>query len=118
VKQGRSEAAYIMEWGHTGPGLVAITRLVQRGAAALPELRVLGTQGTKEHFVMVVEKIRNYGEATIFVPFLIDMLETARIRKFDAPVVEKVEDALRTLSKVDLPKSTSPETWRHTWEQK
>ncbi len=118
VKQSWSEAAYIVKWAHTSPGRIALRRLVKQGSETLPDLQVIGTQGTEEHLVMVVEEIKNDGEATLFVPFLIDMLETARIRKFDNSVVENVEEALRTLSKVDLPKGTSSKTWRDTWEEK
>lgn len=116
IRSTRTLTDYILRWHSTYPGRVALSDLLNSGPETLPDLRVMVEKGSPGLIVQAAERLAVIGERQVDVPLLLDALTSMRSRG-DTTGSEKVENALRRLSGLEIPENTAVKTWREAWQK-
>lgn len=112
----RAPSDYILNWELTYPGKCALNDLLKRGAEALPDIRVIVEKGRPSSIALAAERLAVIGEPQNDVPLLLNALTSIRSIGYGNQSA-MVENALRTLSGIELPEGTATNTWRAEWQK-
>ncbi|MFC2140578.1 hypothetical protein ACFLQ1_02530 [Candidatus Auribacterota bacterium] len=110
----RTPAEFVINWGFNGPGRLILKSLVRKGEKSLPELRKLTLKAKPYIAAKAAVKLAEWGTPEIDVSILIKALKRTRTCR-DEYVAKDIEDALRKLSKLDLPKNSPADVWQKKW---
>jgi hypothetical protein len=116
VKQVRNPTEYILRWENYHTARVMVEDLARAGPESLPDLRELVKKGGLETVAVAAEGLAEFGVPETDVPLLIQALGRLQLDTSRGEYVEKLGEALRKLSGLDLPKDASFKTWLEHWK--
>jgi len=114
----RTPSEYILRWVNTAPSRGYLKGLTKRGPEFLPDLREVIEKGNISTVAIAVEGLADFGQSDIDVPILIRALGRYQGDDSFNKYSEKFGAALRKLSGLDLPDTTSSREWRKNWEKR
>lgn len=107
---GWSEGDYIVRWSGTGMARGKLKSLRDKEPASLDDYRKVLLRARRYDVAYAAERIGAIGTPAIVVPLLIEALERG-----EPETSEKIVDALLQLTKLDIPRGSSPAEWRARW---
>ena len=108
-------ADMILKDGRSPRSKIALARLNKEGVEGLDELRKVVLNGDAWSVAMATDGLVEHGNPAEDVPIMIDAYEKLRIMEADKVFLEKIEANLSRISGLNLPVSSSPDTWRLHW---
>jgi hypothetical protein len=114
----RTPSEYILEWESTAPSRMYLKGLTKRGPEYLPYLREVIERGNISSVAIAVEGLADFGQSDIDVPILIQTLGRYQGNASFNKYSKRFGTALRKLSGIDLPDTTSYREWRDNWEKR
>jgi hypothetical protein len=116
VKRVRKPAEYILKWENTHSAGRMVRDLAGRGPESLPDLRELVKKGGSGTVAVAAEGLAEFGVPETDVPLLIQALGRLQLDGSRGEYAEKLREALRKLSGLELPEDASFKTWLEHWK--
>lgn len=113
----RTDVEYILTWQGTGPAASVFYKLRERGPEAAEDFREIVRRGSETFAGDAAQLLAEVGRPEKDVPILIESLRGFQAKQPDTSVVTEIEDALRTISGLDLPVGATAEEWKQAWHR-
>jgi hypothetical protein len=108
----------LSRWGNTGFSTIhAFDKLKKLEPGSLKDYRIILKKAFGSALIRAAKRIAIIGDPDIDVPLLINALEKAR-KDPDQWYSDDIENALREMSKLELPENTPISIWRSRWLEK
>jgi hypothetical protein len=117
IANTRTEAEYILAWQGTGPAASVFSELREAGPEAAEDFREIVRRGSKSIVGDAAQLLAQVGRPEKDVPILIESLGRFQAVQPGTSVVAEIEDALRSISGLDLPVGATARQWKQAWRK-